>query len=83
MLAVLRPEIGMHGLEGFVMREDRHIGEYNVAGGVVEMTMRINQHADRLVGSGFDGGAKLACQPRILLRVDYEQPMRRIDDAGV
>ena len=65
------------------MREDRHVGEDDIAGGVVEMAMRVDQHADRLAGLGLDGGAKLARQPRILLRVDREQPVRSLDRARI
>jgi len=36
--------------------------------------MRIDQHPDRLAGLALDRGAKRPRQPRILLRVDREQP---------
>ena len=45
--------------------------------------MRIDQHAHRLAGLALDRGAKRPRQPRILLRVDREQPMRGVDRAGI
>jgi len=38
--------------------------------------MRVDQHADRLAGLGFDRGAKLPRQPRVLLGVDRDDAMR-------
>jgi hypothetical protein len=62
----------MHGAKGFLVREDRHVREYNIPRGVIEMAMRIDRHADGLAGPGLDCAAKLTGQPGILLSVDHE-----------
>jgi hypothetical protein len=65
------------------VRQDRHIGEDDVAGGVVEMAMRVDEPGHRLAGLSLDGGAELFRKPRILLGVDGDDAGRRIDGAGI
>ena len=66
-----------------VVRQDRQIVEHHVAVGVVEMAVRVDQHAQRPGHLFRQRLAELARQTRILLRVDHQQPVRRFDRAGV
>jgi hypothetical protein len=66
----------VHGRKRLVVRQDRYVGEHDVAGGVIEMAMRIDQHIDALAGFCFDRGAKFLRQPWILLGIDGDEAVR-------
>ena len=57
--------------------------KYSPAGGVIEVAMRVDQLPHRLAGPGLDSGAKLPRQPRILLRIDGDHAVRRLDRTGI
>ena len=78
-----RPKPLLHRDQRLFMRQDRQLGEHHVAVGVIEVAVRVDQHAQRLAGRGHERVAELARQPRILLGIDDKEPVGCFDRAGV
>jgi hypothetical protein len=73
----------MHGREAARMREDRQVVEHHVAMRVIEMTVGVDQHAQRLCSDCADRLPEPAAEPRSLLGIDDERAVGRLDRAGV
>ena len=77
------PSARVHRRQRLLVRQDRQILEHHIAVGVIEMAVRVDQHAQRLVHVRLQRIAELARKARVLLRIDDEQSVRRLDRAGI
>ena len=65
------------------MSENREILEHDVAVGVIEMAVSVDQHSQRLAGRRTDCVPEHPPKARILLSIDDEHPVRGLDCTGV
>ena len=65
------------------MSEDRQILEHHVTVGVIEVAVRVDQDAERLAGDLADRVPEHPAEARVLLSVDDDHPIGRLDRACI
>jgi len=82
-LAGARTEAGIHRGERLLVRKDRHVGERDVAMGVIEVAVGVDDGAQRLAGLRQHRAAQLAASRGLLLGVDDDDAVRSLDRARI
>ena len=65
------------------MSKNGQVLEHHVAVRVIEVAVRVNQHAQRLAGRCADRVPEHPTEARILLSIDDEHSVGRLDSTGI